>query len=120
MHAKSSRFVRAGGNDTSPGAAFGIGADDDRFSFVLGMVQLLDGRVKRIHVDVKNRPHGDSLYVVHHLSTVCSDFASEIFEGDVVQDGRDGSVEIAPDRLEVANAFPVAVVGKIARVQAGE
>src|SRR6185369_16174803 len=57
MYAKLSRFVRARSDHPSALSAFGIRADDHRLSFIFGLVELFDGCVERIHIDVKDEPH---------------------------------------------------------------
>ena len=55
MDAKAPSLVGAGGDD----AAFvGPGSDDDGLAAPLGMVQQLDGREERIHIDMEDRRHG--------------------------------------------------------------
>ena len=54
MDAELARFVGAGGDD----AAFvGTGSDDNGPTAPLGMVQELDGREERVHIDMEDRRH---------------------------------------------------------------
>ena len=55
MDAKSPRLIGAGGDDA---ALVGAGADDNGLAAPLGMVQELDGREERVHIDMEDRRHG--------------------------------------------------------------
>ena len=51
-HAVHARLVRGGRHDAAPA---GLGADDDGLAAQLRAIALLDGRVERVHVDVRDR-----------------------------------------------------------------
>ena len=55
MDAELARLVGAGGDDA---ALVGSGSDDDGLAAPLGMVQKLDGREERVHIDMEDRRHG--------------------------------------------------------------
>ena len=59
MDAEAPRLVGAGGDDA---ALAGSRADDDGLAAPLGMVQELDGREERVHIDMEDRRHGLGLY----------------------------------------------------------
>ena len=55
MDAETPRLIGAGGDDT---ALMWSGSDDNGFAAPLGMVQKLDGREERVHIDMEDRRHG--------------------------------------------------------------
>src|SRR5262245_50830546 len=83
------------------------------------MIQLLDGGVESIHVDMQNRAR--HLDVIHDLTLpACSRAFGEVFEVDVVEDRCDCAFEIAPDGFELTRAFSIAHILKVTGIETGQ
>jgi hypothetical protein len=57
VHPEGSRFIACRRNDAPP---MGLPTDSNGFSAECGVIALLNGRVERIHVDVKDAAHGQA------------------------------------------------------------
>src|SRR5438105_12041253 len=119
-YSELSRLVRARGDDTTSLSVPGIGADDHRPAFVLGMIELFDGRVERIHVDVKYGAHAPYLDVIHQLPLGAARAADQFFKRDAVQDAADRAIDFRPDRFELAHILFAAIIKEVSRLQARE
>src|SRR5207237_6048297 len=117
--AELARFIGACSDNATALSAFRISADDDRLAFVLGMIELLNGRVKRIHVNMEYGAHA-TLDVIHQLPLARARAADQFLERYVVQDAADGTVDFRPNWLELADILFSAFVGEISGFEAGE
>ena len=118
MNAEFSRFIGTRCDDTATFSGFRVGADNDGLAFVGGMIELLDGRVKRIHVDVEYGAHAPFLDMIHQLPLADARAANQLLERDVIQNAAYSAIDFRPDRLELTDVLFSTILRKISGFQA--